>query len=78
MIRDKKPGAYKGQNAGGSYVHIYQMAVLQSKREWFMSPRKLRVYWHEPNAALYGPLSLMTRWLEYREIKALSNRHGRK
>lgn len=50
-------------------LHAKVMAKKQFKQEFFMSHRKMRIYWAEPKASLYGPLRLMSRWMRWNKIK---------
>lgn len=46
-------------------------AEQQFRREFWMTPRAMRRYWDEQQAALYGPCNLASRWLAWRGVKAL-------
>lgn len=65
MTRHKQLRNRKGRNGGcRSHLHAYTLAKIQSRHEFFMNARDMRRYWDETRSKLYGPLRLMTRWLD--------------
>lgn len=49
-----------------SRLHWQIVAKREFKAEFFMTHRDMRKYWEDRHAPLYGPLSLMSRWLRMR------------
>lgn len=67
----------KGRMGGcRNYLHAYTLACLQHAKEHFMNHRDMRAYWNDYRSALFSPLSLMTRHIEYKRRKSKRNIRG--
>jgi hypothetical protein len=56
--------SYQGQRMLARYGHRVN-AEADFKKEFFMSHREMRLYWHEQLGELWGPLSMYSRYLKY-------------
>lgn len=57
----------KGRNGDcRNYIHAYTIAKLEHKAEHFMCARTMRAYWNDKHDPLYGPLRLMSRYLNHK------------
>jgi hypothetical protein len=58
------------ESAGRNRLALKLQCKKESLAEYLMPQRKMRKYWEEPHAPLYGPLKGWTMWMKIKRARS--------